>query len=233
MPPELTSTRRSILQVTLRLGAGATAGAVAQELDITKQAVSQQVAVLRRLGYLEPAETRYGPLLPTDRARAALGEGLPIYGQIAAGVPGLAEQSPEEFTPSLDALLGLRAGDFLLRVRGESMVGIGVLDGDYVVVRPSQEVHDGEVAVVLIPGDNAATLKRLYHFREEVVLISENPQMPRMTFPAEQVQVQGRMVGRVGVGAPRVSARWDGGALGEEGAQGEPGEGSQEAPVQE
>ncbi|AAF12438.1 repressor LexA [Deinococcus radiodurans R1 = ATCC 13939 = DSM 20539] len=207
MPPELTPTRRSILQATLRLGAGATAGQVAQEVGITKQAISQQVNILRKLGYLQPAETRYGPLQVTDRARAALGEGLPIYGQIAAGIPALAEQSPEDFTPSIEALLGLKAGDFLLRVRGESMTGIGVMDGDYVVVRPAPEVHDGEVAVVLVPGDNAATLKRLYHFGQDILLTSENPAMPRLSFPAEQVQVQGRMVGRVGVGAPRVSHR--------------------------
>ena len=207
MPPELTPTRRSILQATLRLGAGATAGQVAQEVGITKQAISQQVNILRKLGYLQPAETRYGPLQVTDRARAALGEGLPIYGQIAAGIPALAEQSPEDFTPSIEALLGLKAGDFLLRVRGESMTGIGVMDGDYVVVRPAPEVHDGEVAVVLVPGDNAATLKRLYHLGQDILLTSENPAMPRLSFPAEQVQVQGRMVGRVGVGAPRVSHR--------------------------
>lgn len=207
MPPELTPTRRSILQATLRLGAGATAGQVAQEVGITKQAISQQVNILRKLGYLQPAETRYGPLQVTDRARAAMGEGLPIYGQIAAGIPALAEQSPEDFTPSIEALLGLKAGDFLLRVRGESMTGIGVMDGDYVVVRPAPEVHDGEVAVVLVPGDNAATLKRLYHFGQDILLTSENPAMPRLSFPAEQVQVQGRMVGRVGVGAPRVSHR--------------------------
>ena len=207
MPPELTPTRRHILQATLRLGTGATAGQVAHEVGVTKQAVSQQVTILRKLGYLLPAETRYGPLQVSDKARAALGEGLPIYGQIAAGVPALAEQSPEDFTPSIEALLGLRAGDFLLKVRGESMTGIGVMDGDYVVVRPASEVHDGEVAVVLIPGDNAATLKRLYHFGQEIILMSENPAIPRMAFPAEQVQVQGRMVGRVGVGAPRVSHR--------------------------
>ena len=207
MPPELTPTRRSILQATLRLGAGATAGQVAQEVGITKQAISQQVNILRKLGYLQPAETRYGPLQVTDRARAAMGEGLPIYGQIAAGIPALAEQSPEDFTPSIEALLGLKAGDFLLRVRGESMTGIGVMDGDYVVVRPAPEVHDGEVAVVLVPGDNAATLKRLYHLGQDILLTSENPAMPRLSFPAEQVQVQGRMVGRVGVGAPRVSHR--------------------------
>ena len=135
--------------------------------------------------------------------------GFPIYGRIAAGVPALAEQSPEDYTPSIEALLGMRAGDFLLRVQGESMIGIGVMDGDYVVVRPVQEVHDGEVAVVLLPGENAATLKRLYHFGPDVILLSENPAMARMTFPGEQVRVQGKMVGRVGLGVPRVSARWN------------------------
>ena len=137
-----------------------------------------------------------------DRARAVLGLGLPIYGQIAAGRPGLAEQQPDDFTPSLEALLGLRPGDFLLQVRGESMVGIGVMDGDYVLVRPTGEVDDGEVAVVLIPGENAATLKRVYVFGDEVTLISENPQHPRMVYPAGEVRIQGRMVGRVGLGAP-------------------------------
>jgi len=182
---------------------------VARQLGVTKQAVSYQVGILRDLGYLEPPEGRYGVLVPTPHARLALGEGLAIYGQIAAGVPTLAEQAPDEFTPSLEVLLGLKPGDFLLRVRGESMTGIGVLDGDYVVVRPTEEVHDGEVAVVLIPGENAATLKRLYHVGEEIVLVSENPAVGHLNFPANQVRVQGRMVGRVGVGASRVTARWE------------------------
>lgn len=208
MPPDLTRTRRTILQLTLRLGVQATLTTIAERSGLTKQAVSQQVAILRTLGYLEPATSRFAPLVPTDRARMAVGEGLPIYGQIAAGPPTLADQSPEEYTPSLESLLGLKDGDFLLRVRGDSMTGIGVIDGDYVVVRPCQEVHDGEVAVVLIPSESTATLKRLYHFGDQITLMSENPAMPRLTFPATDVQVQGRMVGRVGVGAPRVSARW-------------------------
>lgn len=205
MPPDLTHTRTAILSSVLRLGPVATIGTVAEAIGHSKQAVSQQVVILRSLGYLEPAELRYGPLIPTDRARLAVGEGLAIYGQIAAGAPILAEQSPDDFTPNLETLLGLRPGDFLLHVKGESMTGIGVLDGDYVVIRPASQVHDGEVAVVLLPGENSATLKRIYWFGNEVTLLSENPLMPRMTFPTDQVQVQGRMVGRVGVGVPRVS----------------------------
>lgn len=208
MPPDLTRTRTAILNAVLQLGVNATLGAVAAQVGVSKQAVSFQAGILRGLGYLELSAERYAPLIPTDRARVALGHGLPIYGSIAAGPPALADQSPDDYTPSLETLLGMRSGDFLLRVRGESMTGVGVLDGDYVIVRPTTEVHDGEVAVVLVPGEGTATLKRLYHFHDQIVLMSENPDIPRMTYPAEQVQVQGKMVGRVGVGVPRVSARW-------------------------
>lgn len=208
MPPDLTPTRTRLLTAVLNLDPHATPGAVADALGITKQAVSYQAGLLRTLGYLEPAQGRYGPLIPTDRTRIALGHGLPIYGQIAAGPPGLAEQNPDDYTPSLESLLGLRPGDFLLRVRGSSMVGIGVLDGDYVIIRPAEQVNDGEVAVVLVPGEDAATLKRLYHFHDDVILRAENPDIPRMVYPADQIKVQGRMVGRVGVGVPRVSVTW-------------------------
>ena len=126
-----------------------------------------------------------------------------MYGHIAAGPPGLAESSAEQVTPSLDALLDVQDGDFLLRVRGESMTGIGIMDGDYVLVRPAADVLDGEVAVVLIPGEDSATLKRLYRFVDRVILEAENPAVDRLSFPAGAVQVQGRMVARLGLGAPR------------------------------
>ncbi|MFD2609156.1 transcriptional repressor LexA [Deinococcus taklimakanensis] len=207
MPPDLTPTRTRILSAALQLGSGATLRTIAQKLGLTHEAVRQQAKILRDLGYLEPAATRFAPLTLTERARTSLGVGIPIYGQIAAGRPILAEQAPDHTTPSLDALLGVREGDFLLEVRGDSMTGIGVMNGDWVLVRPATTVTDGEVAVVLVPGENTATLKRLYHFGDDVVLMSENPDMPRMTFPAADVQVQGRMVARFGHAAPRVSAR--------------------------
>ena len=207
MPPDLTPTRPRILSAALQLGSGATLRTIAQKLGLTHEAVRQQAKILRDLGYLEPAATRFAPLTLTERARTSLGVGIPIYGQIAAGRPILAEQAPDHTTPSLDALLGVREGDFLLEVRGDSMTGIGVMNGDWVLVRPATTVTDGEVAVVLVPGENTATLKRLYHFGDDVVLMSENPDMPRMTFPAADVQVQGRMVARFGHAAPRVSAR--------------------------
>ena len=205
MPPDLTPTRTRILSAALQLGSGATLRTIAQKLGLTHEAVRQQAKILRDLGSLEPAATRFAPLTLTERARSSLGIGIPIYGQIAAGRPILAEQTPDHTTPSLDALLGVREGDFLLEVRGDSMTGIGVMNGDWVLVRPATTVTDGEVAVVLVPGENTATLKRLYHFGDDVVLVSENPDHARMTYPAGEVQVQGRMVGRLGTVPTRTS----------------------------
>lgn len=198
MPPELTPTRQHLLTAVLKLGPQATLDRLAHELGHTKQAISYQAKILVTLGYLEERHTRYGPLVPTPRTRLVLGQGIPIYGEIAAGVPTLAEQNPDDYTPTIEELLGMKEGDFLLKVRGDSMIGIGVMPGDHVVIRPTQLVHDGEVAVVLVPGENTATLKRFYHFGDEVILRSENPHLAQMSYPAEQVRVQGRMIGRVG-----------------------------------
>lgn len=199
MPPELTPTRTRLLSLILSLGKDATITRVAEKARVSKAAISNHVTALRTLGYLEESAGRYAPLTLTDRARQILQIGIPIYGQIAAGRPILADQAPDQTTPSLDALLGVRDGDFLLEVRGDSMTGIGVMHGDWVLVRPASTVQDGEVAVVLIPGENTATLKRVLHFHGEVILSSENPDHPRMSFPAEQVVIQGKMIGRVGM----------------------------------
>jgi len=205
MPPRLTDARRhlllTVLRLTRELGGPPSAAELARELKISEASVSAHLAALRELGYVERTG-RQGRLILTEKTQLLVRVGIPIYGEIAAGLPIPAEQNPDSVTPSLDSFLDVRDGDFLLRVSGESMTGIGVMHGDHVLVRPTQEVHDGEVAVVLIPGENAATLKRLYRFGSEVTLMSENPTFARMTYPADQVQVQGRMIARVGL-APR------------------------------
>jgi len=206
MPPRLTDARRhlllTVLRLTRELGGPPSAAELARELKISEASVSLHLRALRELGYVERSTGRQGRLILTEKAQLLVRVGIPIYGEIAAGPPIPAEQSPDSVTPSLDSFLDVRDGDFLLRVSGESMTGIGVMHGDHVLVRPTQEVHDGEVAVVLIPGENTATLKRLYRFGSEVTLMSENPAFARMTYPADQVQVQGRMIARVGL-APR------------------------------
>lgn len=208
MPPRLTPLRREILQTLARLtreqGRPPSAAELAAACGVTPATMSFHLNYLLGHAYVSRPTPR-GALQLTPKALQLVQVGIPVFGEIAAGPPSLAEQSPEHVTPSLDALLGVQEDDFMLRVRGSSMVGIGVMDGDYVVVRPTPEVMDGEVAVVLLPSENAATLKRIYHFGDEVTLIAENPDFPRLTLPAADVQIQGRMIGKVGLGVPRSS----------------------------
>ncbi|GGR17952.1 LexA family protein [Deinococcus ruber] len=208
MPPGLTPRRLELLTALHRLSM--TQGSVsiadlAAELGVSRPRIQVHLDALRTLALVTRATGKHGDLGLTDEGRAAIRVGIPVYGEIAAGPPGHAEQTPGRAVRHLEELLGHRDGDYLLEVRGESMIGIGVMPGDYVLVRPTQEVLDGEVAVVLIPGEHAATLKRLYRFGDEVTLLSENPLFSRMVYPAEDVQVQGRMLGVIGLPRPRVS----------------------------
>ena len=96
---------------------------------------------------------------------------VPIIGNVAAGAPILAEQNVEDhllLSPEL-----AQDGYFLLKVRGDSMINAGILDGDMVLVRPQQEASNGSVVVALVDGD--ATVKRLERGNGHVKLIAENP----------------------------------------------------------
>jgi repressor LexA len=96
---------------------------------------------------------------------------VPIIGNVAAGAPILAEQNIEDhllLSPEL-----AQDGFFLLKVRGDSMINAGILDGDMVLVRPQQEASNGSIVVALV--DNEATVKRLERGNGHVKLIAENP----------------------------------------------------------
>ncbi|HZQ50313.1 MAG TPA: transcriptional repressor LexA [Candidatus Dormibacteraeota bacterium] len=96
---------------------------------------------------------------------------VPIVGHVAAGAPILAEQNIEDhllLSPEL-----AQDGYFLLKVRGDSMINAGILDGDMVLVRPQQEASNGSVVVALVDGD--ATVKRFERGNGHVKLIAENP----------------------------------------------------------
>ena len=208
MSPTLTPRRLELLTALHRLSlrqSGITVSDLALALHLSRTKVQLHLSALRTLGLVRETSGRHGDMGLTDEGRAVIQVGIPIYGQIAAGPPTLAEQDPDARTPSLDAMLGVQEGDFLLCVRGDSMTGIGVMDGNHVLVRPTTEVRDGEVAVVLVPGEDAATLKRFYRFGHQVSLQCENPNHALMTFHASEVQVQGRMLGVIGLPRPRVS----------------------------
>ena len=117
---------------------------------------------------------------------------FPILGEVAAGEPIPAADQIEGYAARLQDVLDLREGDFLLRVRGDSMIGVGIYPGDLVAIRPtSEEPHSGEITLVTVPGDNTATLKRWQRNNGTVSLFSENPAYDPITFKVQDVQIQG------------------------------------------
>jgi repressor LexA len=117
-------------------------------------------------------------------------DGLPLLGAVAAGAPMLAEENIEEYV-SVPAAAGGGEGEYLLRVRGESMKNVGIIDGDLVVVRPQDTAADGEIVVALVGEE--ATVKRYFRESDHVRLQPENDEMEPIR--SREVRVLGRVVG--------------------------------------
>lgn len=132
------------------------------------------------------------------------GAPFPILGEVTAGVPTFAEGQVEGYALRLRDVLDMDDGDFLLRVRGESMIGVGIFPGDLVAIHPGgEEPNPGEITLVIIPGEGMGTLKRWQRNNGTVTLHSENPLYPPMTFRATDVQIQGYFIGHIGTGRTR------------------------------
>ena len=162
--------------------------------------VHAHLANLERAGLLrrDPTKPRALEVLGGGRKRAAEASGveqLPLVGEIAAGGPLLAEENIEDHV-AVPELLAHGGADFLLRVKGDSMVNAGILDGDLVVVRRQDTARDGEIVVALAGDDESAdeaTVKRFYRERGRVRLQPENDALEPIY--AAHVQVLGKVVG--------------------------------------
>jgi repressor LexA len=117
---------------------------------------------------------------------------VPLVGDVAAGTDVLAQENIEELLPLPEDFTG-EGPLFMLRVRGESMIGAGILDGDYVVVHQQAEAEKGDIVVAGIPGDEA-TVKTYSRKGARVVLTPSNPTMSPMLFDAADVQLFGKVV---------------------------------------
>ena len=131
----------------------------------------------------------------SDSSRAEDLHKLPLLGEIAAGGPLLADQNVEDYLAVPEPLA--RGGEeFLLRVKGESMIDAGILEGDIVVVRRQQDANDGDIVVALAGADelaDEATVKRLFRENGRVRLQPENQAMEPIY--AEHVQILGKVTG--------------------------------------
>ena len=168
--------------------------------------VHAHLANLEKLGLLrrDPSKPRAIELLDrvredvgsaiggaVDSVRSLVGgQGLPLVGHVAAGQPILAEENIEDYVP-VPPIAGGDEGEYILRVRGESMKDAGMLDGDFVVVRPQETAVDGEIVVALVGEE--ATVKRFFRENDHVRLQPENTAMEPIR--SKEVKVLGRVVG--------------------------------------
>ena len=162
--------------------------------------VHAHLANLERAGYLrrDPTKPRALELLrgrSSPGAEPAETHRLPLLGAIAAGAPLLAEENIDEYLAVPEPLS--RGGEeFLLRIRGDSMINAGILDGDIVVVRRAQDARNGEIVAALVGDDesaNEATVKRFFREAEKIRLQPENDALEPIYAP--YVQILGKVVG--------------------------------------
>ena len=157
--------------------------------------VHAHLANLEKLGLLRRDPTKPRAIELLDRAVEQVKsivrpDGLPLIGQVAAGSPVLAEENIEEYV-SVPQLAGGDEGEYVLRIRGESMKDAGILPGDYVVVRPQETAVDGEIVVALMGEE--ATVKRYFRESDHIRLQPENASMEPIR--SRDVKILGRVVG--------------------------------------
>ena len=143
--------------------------------------VHYHLNALRDAGLIEMDEMKKRAISLPNAQRA---DRIPVVGVVTAGVPILATENIEGYIP-WDG----ESGCFVLRVRGDSMIGAGILDGDKVVVRPQPDAENGQIVVALL--DDSATVKRLKKTGRDVWLMPENPSYEPI--PGNEAKILGRV----------------------------------------
>jgi repressor LexA len=183
-PTDLTERQRQILELILetvnRRGYPPSVREIGEAIGLSSPStVHSHLSSLVEGGYLRRDPTKPRAIEVVDNGatgtelRRAPVRDVPLVGRIAAGSPILAEEDIEEIFPLPTQLVG-NDPVFMLRVRGDSMIGAGIFDGDFVVVRRQPEARNGEIVAALIDGEEA-TVKRFRREADRVVLLAENP----------------------------------------------------------
>lgn len=201
MRSELTMKQKRFLDYLQRIivhgGESPSLRQAALDLGVSHAAVAQAFKALEKKGYVK-REGHYGRkifLLNQGDERAAVHRWreIPIIGRVTAGMPLYAQQ---EWDGSLviDAEIFRGPNLFALRIKGDSMKDIGMIDGDLAICEPRQYAQNREVVVALI-GEEEATVKRFFLFDDYIELRAENPKYPPLRYPFGEVLIQGKVVG--------------------------------------
>ncbi|MBI2069928.1 MAG: transcriptional repressor LexA [Elusimicrobia bacterium] len=184
----LTQKQQTVLKFISRCiegrGYSPTLREIAAELKLSVATVQWHLKKLKEKGYLDHQPGAARSLIPSQKAK-----GIPIAGRIAAGGPTLAFEDIQGYLPASE-YSGNVNNLFALRVKGDSMTGAGILDGDIVVLRKQATAQDGEIVAALL--EDEATLKRLKKSKNGYFLKPENPKYQPIA--NKDFQILGRVI---------------------------------------
>jgi repressor LexA len=201
---ELTARQRAILDFIIAAqrerGFPPSVREIGEAVGLTSPStVHTHLATLQRRGFLQrdptkprAIEVRYDPESGASSVERRPVSHIPLVGDVAAGTDVLAAENVEELVPVSSDLTG-DGQLFMLRVRGDSMIEAGILEGDFVVVRSQPEAKDGEVVVAGLPGEEA-TVKTFRKRGRKVVLEPANARLAPMEMAPDDVRIFGKVV---------------------------------------
>jgi len=154
---------------------------------------------LQKFGYLkkDPSTPRglrvsWDPMSGASSVERRPSRHVPLVGEVAAGTDVLAQENIEEMLPIPADFVG--EGDlFMLKVRGESMIDLGILNGDFVIAKVQNTANNGDIIVAGIPGEEA-TVKTFKKVKKKIHLVPSNTEMSDLVFDSDEVEIYGKVV---------------------------------------
>jgi repressor LexA len=165
---------------------------IAERLGLRKSTTHEHLMAIKRKGALVHVEGQSRSWRPASMVSIQEDRSIPIVGRVAAGAPILAQENVDGWL----TVSGTHRSQtlFALRVRGDSMTGAGILDGDLVIILQQPVAEDGDIVLALID-EQDATIKRLRRQGDRITLQPENPAHDPLTLHASRVQLQGKVIG--------------------------------------
>ena len=164
---------------------------LADNFSISVKGAQDHITALKKKGILEQGDKKSRAIKLIKKAEddKEFLE-IPILGTVAAGRPILAEENRDGYIHLSKTILKKSRDYFALRVKGDSMAGVGIIEGDIAIIEQQETVQNGEIAVIML--DDSATLKTYYREKTRIRLQPENPKYTP-TFYSDDVRVLGRL----------------------------------------
>jgi repressor LexA len=185
-----------LIEQKLAVGAPPSQKEIAHLLGLTQNAVFQLIRYLKRKGYIEDSSLHRNLRLSEQYlAYKQQTKGFPVVGRVAAGEPILAQQNITDYMDIESFFKKQSKAPFLLKVVGDSMVDEGIMDGDYVIVKPQATIENSQIGVVIL--DDEATVKRIFINGERMALKPANKKYKMKYFRRgeKNIRIAGKVIG--------------------------------------